>query len=129
MGWYCAVGMRVGWKGAVSLRVLRANRDSATRSELDFDPGASLTLTLTLTLTLHPLPSMSYVVPTGLLEEVVPGQRRAQVLPIRERAEVCTGGVREGCTGAPYKRERGGVQGEKGRKRGSGGVGGGWVGR
>ena len=31
------------------------------------------------------------------------------MLPIKEREEVCTGGVREGCTGAPYKRERGGV--------------------
>ena len=34
----------------LTLRVLRANRDSATRWELDFDPGASLILTLTLTL-------------------------------------------------------------------------------
>ena len=31
------------------------------------------------------------------------------MLPIREREEVCTGRGREGCTGAPYKRERGGV--------------------
>ena len=51
----------------------------------------------------------SYVVPIALLEGVVSSQRRAQVLPIREREEACTGGVREGCTGAPYKRERGGV--------------------
>ena len=39
------------------------------------------------------------------------------MLPIREREEVCTSGVREGCTGAPYKRERGGVH-----RRGEGGV-------
>ena len=40
--------------------------------------------------------------------------RRCRVITIREREEVCRGEVGRGCTGAPYKRERGGVQGRGG---------------